>query len=130
MLSEYFVALSRSGVSEQVGDIWIGELAPYPLWSIHNATRWWLSKDNDNRRKKPLPGDISDRCEVEMMLVRIAQRRVDKFDQHGPPTDEPEAVPGEPITDEQRAELKNTLARFTGRRRTAFDEQNRLDVHT
>ena len=113
ILSEYFVALDRAGVSEQVGEIWQDELAPYPLWSIHKACRWWLSKDNANRRRKPLPGDISERCEVEMMLVRIAQRRVDHFDQHGPPPKESEAAPSEPMTDEQRAEFERTLARFT-----------------
>jgi len=108
------VALDRAAVSEQVGEIWQDELAPYPLWSIHNACRWWLSKDNPDRRKKPLPGDISERCEVEMMLVRIAQRKVDHFDRHGPPPEEPEAAPSEPMTDAQRAEFEQTLASFTG----------------
>ena len=52
-----------------------------------------------------------------MMLVRIAQRKVNHFDQHGPPPEEPEPAPSEPMTDDQRAEFEQTLARFTGSKR-------------
>lgn len=55
MMTEYFVAMDRGAVAKQVADIWQAELAPYPLWAIHNATRWWLSRHNDLRRKKTRP---------------------------------------------------------------------------
>lgn len=113
MLSEYFVALDRAGVSEQVGEIWQDELADYPLWAIHNACRWWLSRHNDNRRRKPLPGDISDRCETEMLLVRIAQRTVDYFDAHGAPPAPSGEPDDQPMTPEEREEFERALASFT-----------------
>ena len=108
--------MDQAGVAAQVGAIWQDELAEYPLWALHNATRWWLSRHNPDRRKKPLPGDISARCEVEMMLVRIAQRKVDQFDLNGPPPAPPEEKESQPMTDEQRAEFEETLSRFTGAR--------------
>jgi len=96
--------MDRVAIAAQVGQIWLDELAEYPLWAIHNATRWWVSSKNDRRHKKPLPGDISERCEVEIMLVRVAQRAVERFDKYGAPKvdDEPPAVE---MTDDERAAM-------------------------
>ena len=52
---------------------WEHELRPYPAWAIANAVRWWMGVDNLERRKKPMVGDIAERCVKEMELVRVAE---------------------------------------------------------
>ena len=107
--------MDQAGVAAQVGAIWQDELAGYPLWALHNATRWWLSRHNPDRRKKPLPGDISARCEVEMMLVRIAQRKVDQFDKFGAPKPKPEPEVRKHVTDEERDRVDKLMHYFANR---------------
>lgn len=134
ILTEYFIAMDQAGVAKQVGDIWQDELEGYPLWAVHNACRWWLSRKNTMRHKKPLPGDISDRCETEMMLVRLAERRVAFFDVNGPAAhrgSDEKVV----LTDEQRAARSAELERLAGeiikkvpRGQTAGQTQRNIDA--
>lgn len=115
MLTEYFVALTNADVAKQVGANWQYELADYPLWAIHNACRWWISRENEYRHRKPVPGDISDRCHREMELIRIAQMRVDHFDLHGPKRDEDTVPADRPMTDSEMKIFKRQLSEYQDR---------------
>lgn len=78
MLRHYFVGSVQAETVEGIAEDWIAELAKYPPWAINQACRWWMSEENPDRRRKPLPGDISARARAEMSPVRhgeIALRR-------------------------------------------------------
>jgi len=90
MLSVYYVALTHDALAAQVGAIWQDELEGYPLWAVHNATRWWVSRNNPYKHRSPVPGDISSRCDVEMGLVIAAETKIRIFDRDGPGEFEPE----------------------------------------
>ena len=88
MLSHYFVSDIHPAAQEAVARDWMVELARFPDWAIDAAVSWWLSRQNENRRKKPMPGDISERAHIEMAIVRIAQSKIEQFERYGdnPPT--------------------------------------------
>ena len=78
LLSHYFVAQQESAVVEAIAEDWVATLERYPAWALANACRWWLSKDNPDRAKKPLPGDIEARADAELSRVRAAQITVQR----------------------------------------------------
>lgn len=73
LLSQYFAPNMDEGVSAAIADDWCAMLADYPAWAIANACRWWMSRENPNKHRRPLPGDIQDRAHVEMERVRVAR---------------------------------------------------------
>ncbi len=73
LLSHYFVAQTDQRVVEAMATDWVETLRKYPAWAIHNACRWWISAENEWRHRKPLPGDIEDRCKIELAPVRAAK---------------------------------------------------------
>lgn len=78
LLSHYFVASSDAKVIEAMADDWHALLSSYPAWAISNACRWWISRDNADRRRKPMPGDIEARTHVETMRLRVARATLDR----------------------------------------------------
>jgi hypothetical protein len=66
LLNPYYEKDTPQMVREIEAEDWLEELGTYPQWAIERAVRWWKSSENQDRRKKPLEGDISARCKVEM----------------------------------------------------------------
>ena len=64
---------------QAIADDWHHELR-CPAWAISNACRWWMGRHNDKRRYKPMAGDIAERCQYELGVVRLAEVAVRKFD--------------------------------------------------
>lgn len=89
-----------------IAEDWQEELAPYPSWAIGKAVRWWMSAENADRRRKPLPGDIADRAKREAGILKLAKFHAERFAPEQPKQAET------PITEEQRAEMQATLRRF------------------
>ena len=73
LLAQYFVGNLSEQMMTAIAADWEHELRPYPAWAIANAVRWWMGADNPERRKKPMVGDIAERCVKEMELVRVAE---------------------------------------------------------
>lgn len=95
----YFAGVIPQNFSKSIGADYDAELAEFPAWAIVKARRWWLSRENEYRHRKPLPGDLGERASLEMGLVRYAEHAVRAFDRNGPPkTPEP---PRKPLTDEE-----------------------------
>lgn len=78
LLSHYFAANTDPKLMEAVAEDWLHILSGYPAWAISNACRWWMSRENPRKSYKPVPGDIEDRCHVEMERVRVAQMMVQR----------------------------------------------------
>lgn len=70
LLSPYYDKDTPQAVREIEAEDWLEALAEYPQWAIERAVRWWKSADNDQRRKRPLEGDIAARCRVEMRGIK------------------------------------------------------------
>lgn len=79
LLSQYFASSIPSEVMTAIAADWHEELQSYPGWALQKACRWWMSADNSERRKKPMPGDIAIRAKREMGVVKIADRAVRQF---------------------------------------------------
>lgn len=79
LLNPYYDKDTPPAVRKMEAEDWLEELQFYPQWAIESAVRWWKSADNINRRKKPLEGDISERCKLEMRgigsLPKILERK-------------------------------------------------------
>lgn len=83
LLSHYFVTDTHPEAMTAVARDWTYELRQYPEWAIDRAAKWWLSRENDKRGKKPMPGDISERVVAEMGAVKMASRQVQFFRKYG-----------------------------------------------
>ena len=70
LLSPYYDKDTPQVVREIEAEDWMEALAEFPQWAIERAVRWWKSADNDQRRKRPIEGDIAARCKVEMRGIR------------------------------------------------------------
>lgn len=112
ILSMYFVKQDNEQLAKMVGQLWVGELEGYPLWAIDRACAWWVSRKNDRRHRGPLPGDISERCEREMLPIRLGKHLVGKFDR-GEFSGEMDAKP-ELTEDEKSAMRKETQNMLRG----------------
>lgn len=80
LLAQYFDSSLPSDVMAAVISDWLVELQGYPKWALSNAVRWWLSADNPDRRKRPMPGDIGDRARREMGLIKAGVVVVSRAD--------------------------------------------------
>lgn len=89
LLSQYYAADVPAAAVAIMAEDWLEELRDYPQWAITNAVRWWKSSENPNRKKKPLEGDIAERCRLEMGVVRVAEKACRDFLISGPTTTEP-----------------------------------------
>ena len=53
-----------------------------PGWAIEAACSWWLSRHNPSRRKKPLPGDISERAHLEARIITAGRKQVEWYEKY------------------------------------------------
>lgn len=73
LLSHYYVSAEDERATKAKAKDWGDILRGYPAWAINNAAQWWMSMENPERKRKPLPGDIQERAYKEMMCVRAAE---------------------------------------------------------
>ena len=73
LLSQYFAPNMDETVSAAIADDWCEMLSGYPAWAISNGCRWWMSRENQNKSRRPLPGDIQDATSREMGPIRQAK---------------------------------------------------------
>jgi hypothetical protein len=66
LLMPYYDRDTPQGIREMEAEDWREALAEYPQWAIERAVRWWKGADNPNRRRRPMEGDIAERCRIEM----------------------------------------------------------------
>lgn len=78
LLEPYFDKGTPAMVRAMEAEDWAEELRDFPKWAIEAAVRWWKSADNQDRRKRPLEGDIGARVRREMDAVRAAQAILDQ----------------------------------------------------
>ncbi len=103
MLAQYFQGDISEGMMKSIADDWRHELQEFPAWSIAKAVRWWTGKDNPDRRKKPLPGDIAERAQKELGPLFVARAAIRRFDTGSVPMIEEK--PKERISKERAAEI-------------------------
>lgn len=111
LLSQYFAPNMDENVSAAIADDWCAMLAEYPAWAIANACRWWMSRENPNKHRRPLPGDIQERCHVETERLRVAkltlQRGIAK------PPEPPRIVTAEDM-EHRRKVAEEVMKKFSG----------------
>jgi hypothetical protein len=73
LLSQYFAPNMDESVAKAIAEDWCEMLSGYPAWAIANACRWWMGRENPNKARRPLPGDIQDAAHREMEKVRVAR---------------------------------------------------------
>ncbi|OOY20868.1 hypothetical protein BMI86_10200 [Thioclava sp. DLFJ5-1] len=107
LLVHYYTAELPEKVNRAIGNDWAHELEGKPAWAISNACRWWMSADNSLRRKKPLPGDISERTDRELARIQTAKVMLERGVQ---PMKQIEAEPrGQAIPIERRRKVAQEL---------------------
>lgn len=113
MLSHYYVADAVDGALEGVADDWAWELEGLPAWAVSNAVRWWMSGENPDRRKKPMPGDISERAKHEMRALTVIDVALKRYERGGNVLPfKPE--PREELTAEERQKRANEIMAAAG----------------
>jgi hypothetical protein len=80
LLAQYFQGDISEGMMKSIADDWYHELKDFPAWATARAVRWWTGRDNPDRRKKPLPGDIADRAQTELGPLFVARAAIKRFD--------------------------------------------------
>lgn len=80
LLTGYYAADVPASIVKMDAEDWADELGDNPEWAIQAAVRWWRSKANPDRRKRPQPGDIAARIKIEMGVVSVARLAIDRFD--------------------------------------------------
>lgn len=83
LAAHYFVPDAHDAVLEAIGRDWSTELKGYPEWAVDAAFDWWMSRHNPKRRNKPLPGDISERAQVESAVLTMGRKMVGYFERYG-----------------------------------------------
>jgi hypothetical protein len=114
LLLPYYEKDTPQAVRMIEAEDWALELCEFPKWAIEKAVRWWKSKDNDNRRKRPLEGDISARARFEMGAVNAARIAVNgKLVTPKPDTPEPVS---EADREYRKSVVEDVMSKFrTGR---------------
>jgi hypothetical protein len=93
LLSPYYDKSTPQGIREMEAEDWLVELRPYPQWAIERAVRWWKSAENERRARRPVEGDISARCKVEMRGFQSVPDLIRRgFRAGGPPPADPPRV--------------------------------------
>lgn len=83
LLSAYYVSELPQAIQDDVARPWMIELQVYPEWAIDAAMQWWGGRENKKRRNKPMWGDIAERCEAEMIWVRLGEKKLKQYEKHG-----------------------------------------------
>lgn len=105
LLSGYYASDVPASIVQMDAEDWAAEVGSFPQWAIQKAVRWWRSAANDNRRKKPMPGDIAARADLEMAIVRVGQRALARFDAGVGPAVHKPASPRTPFDREKAAQI-------------------------
>jgi len=103
LLAQYFQGDISEGMMKSIADDWYHELKDFPAWSIAKAVRWWIGKDNPDRRKKPMTGDIAERAQKELGPLMVARAAINSFDRGHVPLIAPQ--PRERISKERADEI-------------------------
>lgn len=83
LLTAYFGASLPSGVLAVELSDWLAELERFPEWAVRDAIRWWRGAENQDRHRKPQPGDIAAAARREMDIIDLARGAVHRY-RHGP----------------------------------------------
>lgn len=83
LLTHYFITDAHPAALESIAMDWTHELGGYPDWAIEAACKWWLSRHNPKRRYKPMPGDISERAQVEAAIINTGRKQVEFYERYG-----------------------------------------------
>lgn len=84
VISQYFVGDQPAIVQQATAAMWVEHLGEFPEWAIRNAVAWWVGPDNPAkaRSRRPLPGDIAERCRVEVACLDLARQRVGQWSKY------------------------------------------------
>jgi hypothetical protein len=108
LLSPYYEKDVPQAVRVMEAEDWAEALAEYPQWAIQNAVRWWKSEHNQDRRKRPMEGDIAAVCHKEMDAVRAAAFILSQ--PLAPPSAPSLPRPDAPTAEERRQIAQRTMA--------------------
>ena len=92
---------------EVIAEDWCQELKDFPAWAIAKAVRWWTGRNNPERRKKPLAGDIAAQAQTELGPLFVAQSAIKRFDNGTALAIE--ETPRQPVSKERAAELMKEI---------------------
>ena len=81
LLLQYFQGEISERMMRVIADDWCREMQEFPAWAIAKSVRWYISRINPDRRRKPLPGDISDIAQRELGPIFAAKDAIRRFDQ-------------------------------------------------
>ena len=81
LLLQYFQGEISERMMRVIADDWCREMQEFPAWAIAKSVRWYISRINPDRRRKPLPGDISDIAQRELGPIFAAKSAIRRFDQ-------------------------------------------------
>mgnify|MGYP003656552509 FL=1 len=81
LLLQYFQGEISEQMMRVIADDWCHEMQEFPAWAIAKSVRWYISRINPDRRRKPLPGDISDIAQRELGPIFAAKSAIRRFDQ-------------------------------------------------
>lgn len=80
LLAPDFTLNMPEGVRRIEAEDWVAALREFPEWAIEKACRWWRSDENEDRRKKPMQGDIQERVKFEMGVLTFGAMKVAQYD--------------------------------------------------
>lgn len=80
LLTPYFTANVPESVRVMEAEDWHAALSDQPQWAIEKAVRWWKSDANQDRRKKPLEGDILAKVKEFTGVLTYGKFMIDRFD--------------------------------------------------
>lgn len=83
LLSEYYTAELPASVRDVITARWIKELRDFPAWAIEDACDWWVSRNNRERKRKPVSGDIGARCQEITAPLRAAKTQIERYERYG-----------------------------------------------
>jgi len=112
LLGQYYASDVPQGAVRMMAEDWAAELADYPEWAITKAVRWWKSRENLNRKRRPLEGDISERARFEMGPVFVAESAMRRFSPYRDVDPQPSRPP---VSDAQKQEADRLVAIFARR---------------
>lgn len=102
MLLQYYASDIPAAAMEAVAGDWLHELRGKPAWAVLIAVRWWMGEDNPQRRKRPMPGDISAKATESMRIIRFLEFAIHSYHSQPARIASPQ---GEPASAESRARI-------------------------
>lgn len=85
VISQHYVGDQPAAVQRATAKLWIEHLSAFPAWAIERAVAWWIGPDNPskNRARRPLPGDIAERCRVEVGCIDKGRQNLAYWRRYG-----------------------------------------------